>query len=90
MKKIIILIFSLFFLIGCSHWLGKSGQHIPGKEGVQIPEDSGEYPKVLAKDILRGQLTPFRSCYNVISYDLSVELNIKEKFWDIVKQRQSL
>ena len=78
MKKIFYLTFS-FFLIGCSHWLGKSGHIAPGKKGVQIPDKSGEYPKVLEKDILRGTLSPFRSCYDVTFYDLSVELNIEEK-----------
>ena len=78
MKKIFYLTFS-FFLIGCSHWLGKSGHIDPGKRGVQIPDESGEYPKVLEKDILRGTLSPFRSCYDVTFYDLSVELNIEEK-----------
>ena len=53
--------------------------HIPRRKGVQIPEETGEYPKVHEKDILRGTLSPFRSCYDVSSYDLSVELNIKEK-----------
>ena len=77
MKKIFA--FTLFLLIGCSHWLGKGGHHVPGKKSVQIPEEAGKYPKVLEKDILRGTLSPFRSCYDVTFYDLSVKLNIEEK-----------
>ena len=46
---------------------------------MQIPEEAGEYPKVHEKDILRGTLSTFRSCYDVTFYDLSVELNIEEK-----------
>ena len=79
MKKISALTFFLFLFIGCSHWLGQKGQRVPKKKGVQIPKETGEYPKVFEKDILRGTLSPFRSCYDVTYYDLSIELNIREK-----------
>ena len=79
MKKIFFLTFFLFLFIGCSHWLGQKGQRVPRKKDVQIPKETGEYPKVFEKDILRGTLSPFRSCYDVTYYDLSVKLNIEEK-----------
>ena len=79
MKKIFALTFFLFLFIGCSHWLGQNGQRVPEKTDVQIPKEAGEYPKVFEKDVLRGTLSSFRSCYDVTFYDLSVKLNIEEK-----------
>ena len=77
MKKIFVIL--LLFITSCSHWLGKNDHRVPTKGGVQIPKEAGKYPKVLEKDILRGTLSPFRSCYDVTYYDLAVELNIEEK-----------
>ena len=79
MKKIIVLTSFLFLFIGCSHWLGQNSQRIPKKGDVQIPKEAGEYPKVFEKDILRGTLSPFRSCYDVTFYDLFLIIDIPEK-----------
>ena len=63
-----------------------------GKSEVNIPEKVGAYPEVLIKDILRGELSPFRNCYDVTYYDLSVALNIKksEKNLSFYRQRNAV
>ena len=62
----------LLILIGCSH-------HTSSKQGVSIPDKPGKYPKVTKADRLRGELTHYRSCYDVTSYNLAVELDIDKK-----------
>ncbi|NOZ07580.1 MAG: M1 family metallopeptidase [FCB group bacterium] len=42
--------------------------------GVKVPKKAAKYPKVKLSDKLRGELTDFRTCYDVYFYDLSVEV----------------
>jgi len=79
-NKIISLCIISLFVTDCAHFLKRDPS--PGKiprRGVNIPEEAGEYPEVSEKDILRGKLSPFRSCYDVTYYNLSLALNIKNK-----------
>ena len=59
-------------IIGCSHYR-------ISKKGISIPDKPGKYPKVTEEDRLRGELTPYRTCYDVSFYYLEVKLNIEEK-----------
>ena len=79
MNKIISLCIISLFLTDCAHLLKRDPGHKHNKKGVNIPEEAGEYPEVSEKDILRGKLSPFRSCYDVTYYNLSLALNIKNK-----------
>ena len=65
--------FISLILIGCGHYTAS-------KKGVSIPDKPGKYPKVTKAERLRGELTPYRSCYDVTSYDLAIELDIDKKF----------
>ena len=79
MNKIILLCIISLFLTDCAHFLKRDSSPKHNKKGVNIPEEAGEYPEVSEKDILRGRLSPFRSCYDVTYYNLSLALNIKNK-----------
>ena len=79
MNKIIPLCIISLFLTDCAHLLKRDPGPKHNKKGVNIPEEAGEYPEVSEKDILRGKLSPFRSCYDVTYYNLSLALNIKNK-----------
>ena len=79
MNKIILLCIISLFLTDCAHLLKRDPGPKHNKKGVNIPEEAGEYPEVSEKDILRGRLSPFRSCYDVTYYNLSLALNIKNK-----------
>ena len=67
------------FLTDCAHLLKRHPSPKHNKKDINIPEEPGEYPKVSEKDLLRGKLSPFRSCYDVTYYNLSIALNIKNK-----------
>ena len=66
------LIVICLFIIGCSHYQ-------ISKKGISIPNKPGKYPKVTEENQLRGELTPYRTCYDVSFYDLDIELDIEEK-----------
>jgi aminopeptidase N len=46
----------------------------------KTPHRPGSYPEFTEKDSLRGQLTRFRSAYDVTFYDLNVDLDIENRY----------
>ena len=42
--------------------------------------DFGNEKKYTKADVLRGALSPFRTCYDVLKYDLDVKVDIENKF----------
>ena len=75
------LIVIYLFIIGCSHYQ-------ISKKGISIPNKPGKYPKVTEENLLRGELTPYRTCYDVSFYDLDIKLDIEEKLIETVKYTQ--
>lgn len=62
---------SILFLSSCS----LLGIHFQ----VHNPKHEGKLPKFSDESILLGELTKYRSCFDVTYYDLSVEVNSDEK-----------
>lgn len=48
--------------------------------GHKTPDKPGHYPEFTEEDSLRGQLTRFRSAYDVTFYDLNIDLDIENKY----------
>ena len=72
MKTNVLFVITCLFIIKCGHKFAEKGT-------VQIPEKPGKYPKVTEKTLLRGQLTTYRSAYDVTYYELDIELNINKQ-----------
>ena len=48
--------------------------------GHKTPHKPGHYPEFTEEDSLRGQLTRFRSTYDVTFYDLNIDVDIENKY----------
>ena len=48
--------------------------------GRKTPHRPGHYPEFTEEDSLRGQLTRFRSAFDVTFYDLNIDVNIEDKY----------
>ena len=70
------LIVILILAWSCS---GISHRYVPNWNTVNIPEKPGKYPKVTESDLLRGELSKFKSCYDVTFYDLDIDVDIDNK-----------
>lgn len=46
----------------------------------ETPRRGNVYPKFTEKDYLRGALNEKRSCYNVLHYDINIDINLDKKF----------
>ena len=46
----------------------------------KTPDKPGHYPEFTEEDSLRGQLTRFRSAYDVTYYDLNIDVDIENKY----------
>lgn len=58
----------------------KDSTYTPTNEEVQIMPVSNRQNGFTYADTLRGKLTPLRTCYDVIFYDLDIEVDIDDKF----------
>jgi aminopeptidase N len=47
---------------------------------LKNPRKAGKYPKVTQKDKLRGELTKYRSCYDVKHYALNITVDNEKKY----------
>lgn len=73
MKNTFALLLFAFVVVSC----------IPKRASVMInPSCSGKPPKFSNESILLGEMTSFRSCYDVYYYDLYLNINPNEKLLD--------
>lgn len=47
---------------------------------LQNPRKAGKYPEFSLKDKLRGELTKYRTCYDVKHYNINLSIDHKKKF----------
>lgn len=79
MKRLLILSIITIFSFNCASLkMMKEAKHYYSS-GLSNPEEADTYPKLTERNRLMGQLTPERTCYNVSSYDLNLDIDVDNK-----------
>ena len=61
------------FIVGCAALQ-------PSDKNTLSPTKSASFPKLTERNRLLGALLPERTCYDVLHYDIYIDINVEKKY----------
>ena len=79
MQRLTILLIVSFISFNCASLKMLEEAKSYYSTGLTNPEEADTYPELTERNRLMGQLSPERTCYNVSSYDLNLDIDVDNK-----------